>query len=131
MLGDGVTFEGNVDSECRPCGRGMWDTREGTFVGHFMDMDGIIHGEGFFSYVDGSNYKGEWVDGLRHGRGTMWFPDGSTYEGDWADGLRHGKGTMTDARSRIYVGAWKNDKMTAPGTLFYPTGQGWDHFNIA
>ena len=44
----------------------MWDTREGRFEGSFVD--GMFHGEGCFSYADGSTYEGDWVYGLRHGR---------------------------------------------------------------
>jgi len=45
------------------------------------------HGEGTYTYSDGSKYRGEWVDGMQHGVGCIIDAE-STFErkGIWAFG---------------------------------------------
>ena len=56
---------------------------------------------GYFeeSYVDGSNYKGNFKDGLYHGHGTITWANGDKYEGEFEEGARI-KGTYTRPEKR-------------------------------
>ena len=47
----------------------------GTYIGEFKD--GKRHGQGTFTYVDGSKYIGEWMKSERHGYGTLIKKNGS------------------------------------------------------
>jgi hypothetical protein len=42
-----------------------------------------------------SKYEGEWLNGQQHGEGTFTYEDGSTYKGRWVNNMRDGRGTMT------------------------------------
>ena len=52
-------------------------------------------------------YEGEWKGGKRHGQGKYTFTDGSTYEGEWKDGKEHGQGKETDKDGSIKEGRWE------------------------
>jgi len=53
----------------------------------------LANGKMITGYV--SKYVGEFKDGLRHGQGTLTLIDGSKYVGEFKDGRRHGQGTYT------------------------------------
>jgi MORN repeat. len=40
------------------------------------------------------SYEGEYRDGKYHGQGIYSYPDGSMYEGKWKDGEKHGQGIL-------------------------------------
>ena len=40
-------------------------------------------------------YEGEYKDGKYHGQGIFSYPDGSKYEGKWKDGEKNGQGILT------------------------------------
>lgn len=43
---------------------------------------------GTFRWPDGRSYDGEWKDGLQHGRGVYTSVDGQKREGIWERGKR-------------------------------------------
>jgi hypothetical protein len=47
-----------------------------------------------------SPYVGEYKDGQRHGQGTYTWADGTKYVGAWRDNKQHGQGTYTWADGR-------------------------------
>ena len=51
---------------------------------------------------------GNFKDNKRHGQGKFTFNDGSTYEGEWMNDLKHGKGTYTWKDGTVLVGTWNN-----------------------
>ena len=53
---------------------------------------------------------GEYKDGLIHGQGTFTWSDGRKYVGGYKDGKRSGQGTKTWSNGEKYVGEWKDDK---------------------
>ncbi|CAF1396671.1 unnamed protein product [Didymodactylos carnosus] len=55
----------------------------------------------------GSTFEGEWIDdGVEHGHGIETFIDGSCYCGMYILGDRHGQGTMTEADGTRFDGIW-------------------------
>ena len=72
--------------------------------------NGEQHGQGTYTYADGSKYVGKWKNGKQHGQGTGTSSDGLKYVGKWKNGKEHGQGTRTFPDGRKYVGKWKNGK---------------------
>jgi len=67
-----------------------------------------MHGQGYFSWNDGSSYRGEYQHGRKHGIGRFLFPSGKYYEGEWVHGKQSGSGTLYDKNGDIvHKGTWK------------------------
>ena len=117
------------------------------YVGEFKNN--LPHGQGTFSYSDGSKYFGQWVDGKQngfgnkiwnngikyvgtfkndepYGNGTFTSPDGEKYVGEWKDGKRHGKGTLTYPNGKIYIGQFVAGYEHGEGTCFNKAGDSID-----
>ena len=58
----------------------------------YADEVTIIHSDGI--------YKGEVLNGVRHGQGTFTYADGSKYVGEWKDG-NPWKGTEYDKDGNV------------------------------
>ena len=56
------------------------------------------------------SYEGEYKDGKYHGQGIFSYPDGSKYEGKWKHGIYHGKGKYTFSDGIKWKGEWREDK---------------------
>ena len=89
------------------------DWGSGSYTGEVSN--GVPHGKGTFTHVDGYEYVGEWKNGKHHGQGTESWPDvgkyiGDKYVGEWKDDNMHGQGTYTHADGSTYVGEYKNGK---------------------
>ena len=77
-----------------------------------------MHGQGTYTWDDGSKYVGEYKDGKRHGQGTLYWkskskifnniPAETTYIGQWMDEKMHGQGTATFADGTVKDGLWEN-----------------------
>ena len=90
------------------------------YVGEWKD--GEHHGQGTYTFADGSKYVGEWKDGKRFGQGTYTWPSGTKYVGEWKDGKRFGQGTYTWPSGSKYVGEWKDGKKSGQGTKTWTDG---------
>ena len=55
------------------------------------------------------SYDGDWVANKYHGQGTYTWPDGTKYVGTWVDNTMHGQGTYTDKDGREWVGEFYNN----------------------
>ena len=62
----------------------------GSYEGEYKN--GKYHGQGIYSYLDGSMYEGKWKDGEKHGHGTLTWSDGGKYVGEFNDDKPNGKG---------------------------------------
>jgi hypothetical protein len=91
------------------------------YVGEYKDDK--QHGQGAFTLPDGTQYVGEWKDNKQYGQGTETYSSGSQYVGEFKDGKRHGKGTYTFSDGRKYVGEHKDGEWHGQGTLTYPDGR--------
>ena len=47
--------------------------------------NGLLHGQGTYTYVNGSKYVGEFKDGKKSGQGTYTFVNGSKYVGEFKE----------------------------------------------
>ena len=82
----------------------------GQYIGECKD--GLAHGRGISIGKD--TYEGDFVAGLPHGEGTYTWADGSIYEGSWRNGLQHGNGTFSqiiDGEKLSYKGTWRNGEL--------------------
>lgn len=65
-------------------------------------MDGLKHGDGFYSSKNGTKYQGQYANNQRNGKGKVFNSDGSVaYEGEIKDGLPHGKGSVKNGDTFI------------------------------
>ena len=87
------------------------------YIGEFENN--TVHGQGAYTYADGSTYVGELKDGKYHGQGTWTSPDGDTWVGEFKEWKMNGQGTVTYADGSTYVGGLKDNKFHGQGTYTY------------
>jgi hypothetical protein len=67
-------------------------------------------------------YEGEYLEGVRHGKGKMTYVDGSVYEGNFENGKPNGKGTIICTNENSFSGDFIDGQMTdIKGNLAFPT----------
>jgi len=85
--------------------------------------DDKMHGQGTFTFPDGTTYVGEHKDGKMHGQGILTAPNGEKYEGEFKDDKWHGQGTHTSSYGIKYTGEFKDGKRHGLGTYILPDGE--------
>ncbi|MBU6340985.1 MAG: caspase family protein [Bacteroidetes bacterium] len=65
-------------------------------------------GNGYYTYLDGSTWVGEFKEGEPNGKGTCYYANGDRYEGAWLNNAPYGKGIMYFATGRVYGAEWVN-----------------------
>ncbi|RYR64605.1 hypothetical protein Ahy_A03g010680 isoform A [Arachis hypogaea] len=84
-------------------------------------IKGILpHGNGKYTWSDGTVYEGDWVDGKMTGKGLIIFPSGAKYEGEFSGGFLHGYGTLTTSNAGVYRGGWRMNAEHGIGRKEYP-----------
>nr|XP_043628075.1 phosphatidylinositol 4-phosphate 5-kinase 7-like [Erigeron canadensis]XP_043628076.1 phosphatidylinositol 4-phosphate 5-kinase 7-like [Erigeron canadensis] len=74
---------------------------------YYGDVKGMIpHGNGKYTWLDGTVYEGDWKEGKMTGVGRITWSSGKSYEGDFAGGYLNGFGTLKNSDGSIYVGSW-------------------------
>ena len=71
-----------------------------SYVGSYKNDK--FHGNGSYSFGDGTKYTGEFKNGLPNGKGTYIYPDGSEYESEFKDGKGLGE-------KGIYIPTFKEE----------------------
>merc|ERR1712039_969025 len=80
-------------------------------------------GSGLERWVDGSEYKGQFVHGARHGVGKYMSGAGELiYEGEFRKGKMDGEGIYHYANGRVYAGQWSQSQMNGHGKMTWPDG---------
>lgn len=51
-------------------------------------------------------YQGSFTNGLLNGQGAFTWNDGRIYKGNFSNGKIHGDGTLTLTNGRVIVGEW-------------------------
>lgn len=72
--------------------------------------------------ADGAKYVGEWKNGLLHGQGTYTFATGERHSGQFVAGSLNGIGTLVSAHGDKYVGEIKNSRPHGRGTNTFVEG---------
>ena len=70
------------------------------------------HGEGIYTYTDGSKYEGQFSNDQPQGWGTWYYPNGDKYIGMFEAGKSHGRGTMYFVNGQKLTGLWAQGKYT-------------------
>ncbi len=91
------------------------------YIGTYKN--GNRHGQATYIYADGDRYVGEYRNGEKHGQGTYTYADGEKYVGEYRDGKKHGQGTYTFFQGDIYIGEWLDDKQHGKGKEIYSDGR--------
>lgn len=93
MLNNAI-FEGEVDSEGKPNGKGKLTLINGDYYeGEFSK--GLFEGSGVLNKIsEGAIYKGEFKGNLRHGNGIQTWKDGRKFDGQFEDDMRTGYGRL-------------------------------------
>ena len=73
---------------------------DGKYVGELKD--GILHGQGTYTWSNGDKYVGEWKNGKMTGQGTFTYHNGTKYEGEWKDNKKW-TGKKYDKNGNIQV----------------------------
>ena len=94
----------------------LYSTYEGALV------TGHMHGQGTYTYADGSVYTGEFRNGDFEGFGIITYANGVRYEGGWQTDNFHGQGTLTYADGSRVVGQWEHGRLVN-GTCHVPGQQ--------
>lgn len=104
----GASYEGSVDSNGRPCGKGTLLYPQGDrYHGDFVD--GGRNGRGMYTFPCGDVYDGEWKRDVREGRGVQLYANGDVYDGEWCDDIRSGEGSLVFSDGTSFVGQWIDD----------------------
>jgi len=106
----------------RPWGRGTasWPQQGHSYVGEWKD--GVMHGQGSATYLNGDRYDGEWLCGKRSGLGRYSHGSGDVYEGLWSSEKKEGLGVDTFADGRGYRGELEENKYAGIGAYFSKDG---------
>ena len=122
-----IEYEGELDENGKPHGRGKKIYSLGTYEGEWKD--GLSDGKGTFMCMwhggefDGDVYKGQWKDNKMHGKGSYKWADGCSYEGEWKGSKKDGKGTYKRSDGKVkYDGEWKDEKWHGKGICNYENG---------
>ncbi|KAJ1405392.1 Phosphatidylinositol-4-phosphate 5-kinase, core [Sesbania bispinosa] len=75
------------------------------FIGKIKGI--LPHGNGKYTWSDGTVYEGEWVDGKMSGKGLITWSSGAKYEGEFSGSYLHGYGTLTGSNGSVYTGGWR------------------------
>jgi hypothetical protein len=85
-----------------------------------VDETGVPHGEGEYTWADGSRYVGSWRFGFKEGFGVYEDLSGYRYRGEWRRSEKWGFGTESgetlDGREYVYEGGFMGNQRHGYGT---------------
>jgi len=109
--------------EGRMHGDGLYTWSDGSeYAGEFHE--GFMWGEGEKRWPNGRRYQGEWRRDMMWGGGEMTWPSGETFTGQFRKGIFHGKGSRVWPNGDWYTGEFKNGEQEGEGT-FVSAAEGW------
>lgn len=88
-----------------------------------MDEQGLRHGNGTCTWMDGTYYQGEWKLGKRDGHGKFVRCDGYTYTGGYKEDMQHGDGEERDPQGNVSKCPWVNNFKHGKGTFTLAGGE--------
>ncbi|PQQ09408.1 phosphatidylinositol 4-phosphate 5-kinase 7 isoform X2 [Prunus yedoensis var. nudiflora] len=75
------------------------------YIGNFKGI--LPHGNGKYTWSDGTVYEGDWEQGKMTGKGELIWTSGAQYVGDFSGGYLHGYGIFTGCDGSFYQGSWR------------------------
>ena len=75
---------------------------------------GLMDGQGLYTYKSGAVYNGSFKRGKLYGQGTMRYPDGAYYVGGWSNNRKHGEGKLVMPSGKTRQGRWAVGKFVGP-----------------
>lgn len=85
VFANGDKYAGNVDTEYRPHGRGIYQFNDGEmFSGEYINGERM---QGELRTKDGVIYNGTFKNNLPDGKGKATLVSKSTFEGTWESGF--------------------------------------------
>jgi len=94
------------------------------YVGEIDDRE-RPHGDGTYTFVDGSTYKGHFKAGKYDGYGVFTWSTGDRYEGNWKKGVSTGEGRYISAYGYIFTPftKWEKGSCTGKGMISFGPGE--------
>jgi hypothetical protein len=86
-------------------------------------VEGLRHGQGKFTGVNGSTMEGSWVDDSFTGMGRTVSPTGDVVEGPFMRGLPHGPEVRTESSDGVFKGSFAAGKRNGFGKMEWTNGQ--------
>eukprot|EP01026_Neomeris_dumetosa_P014877 TRINITY_DN15514_c0_g1_i16.p1 TRINITY_DN15514_c0_g1~~TRINITY_DN15514_c0_g1_i16.p1 ORF type:complete len:1201 (-),score=156.05 TRINITY_DN15514_c0_g1_i16:112-3192(-) len=80
------------------------------------------HGDGYYSFKNGDEYKGEFYSDRMEGLGVYTFSAGGQFTGEWRKSVYEGVGAETFARGSKFEGQYQNGLRHGYGTCDYYNG---------
>ena len=88
-----------------------------------MAFDEMMHGQGLFTFADGSVYTGQFRFDKMDGQGKLVFANGDVYTGGFAEGHFYGEGKMMFTNGDRYMGTFLNDTYHGRGIFVSQQGE--------
>jgi len=120
IAGDGHYSGELLDGKPFGMGTATWPQQGHTYQGEWRN--GVMHGQGTATYLNGDRYDGEWANGKRSGLGRYAHGSGDIYEGLWSNERKHGLGVDSFADGRGYRGEFMENKFAGVGAYFTVDG---------
>ncbi|MFK8058235.1 MAG: caspase family protein [Saprospiraceae bacterium] len=93
-----------IDGNCaNGIGRAKLDNGD-VYTGDWKQ--GLMDGQGQYTYKSGAVYSGMFQRGKLNGQGTMRYPDGAYYQGEWSNNRKHGAGKLVTPSGKTRQGRW-------------------------
>lgn len=116
--------QGSDDSKWSNCAGESTLKEENNYKGEYLN--GKKHGFGVMNVLHpdfkGDKYVGEFKEGMMYGQGTYTYVNGNKYVGEFKDGKRNGQGTFTSANGNKYMGEFKDGKQNGQGIRYSAKG---------
>ena len=94
------------------------------YEGHLKNQK--RHGQGKYTWTNGTVYQGNWVNGKKEGKGYQTWSDGSSYEGSYLENRIEGKGKYTWQSGIVYEGDFVNSRKEGKGKQTWPGGDAYE-----
>lgn len=89
-------------------------------------MQGLKHGQGHYTWSDGSEYNGLWQSNKINGLGVYNWSDGRKYFGFWLNNDMHGLGIYIYQDGIRYEGYFQADKKEGFGIYYWTDGRKYE-----
>jgi len=122
IFDNGDKYRGEYNDEGVMHGNGIYTFKNGNMYVGELKM-GVFEGKGKLIYKNGDFYEGNWLDDNKEGVGKFTYANGNIYEGNFRLGYMEGKGKLSISNGNIYIGEFEKNKMSGYGKYYYKSGE--------